>query len=50
MLQQQRVLSSLPWAHDVDIVDAVDLSSEDEDVEDTLEQPLDVQTQFRYLI
>jgi hypothetical protein len=36
--QTQRVLSSFPWAHDDDRVDEV------EDVEDTLEQPLDVQT------
>ena len=42
--QTQRVLSSFPWAHDDDLVHDVEV------VEETLEQPLDVQTWFRSLI
>ena len=40
--QTQRVLSSFPWAHDDDLVHDVEV------VEETLEQPLDVQTWFPF--
>jgi len=42
--QLMSMLSTCPWAHDDDLVDEV------EDVEDTLEQPLNVQTRFHSLI